>query len=83
MPRNHFFEKDYINAFKNIRLSSHSLKMLQLNYHAPNRTITAKQLARAMNYPNYNSANLHYGKLGRLIGVALRWKPLPDQKLEP
>jgi len=48
MPRNHFFEKDYINAFKNIRLSSHSLRMLQLNYHSPK-----------MNYPNYNSANLH------------------------
>lgn len=70
MPRNHFFEKDYINAFKNIRLSSHSLRMLQLNYHSPK-----------MNYPNYNSANLHQGKLGRLIGVALRWKPLPDQKI--
>ncbi len=35
--------------------------------------MTATQMAKAMGYPNYGSANMHYGKLGKLIGNELGW----------
>lgn len=30
-------------------------------------------------YPTYSAANLHYGKLGRLVGEQMGWTPLPKQ----
>ncbi|MCX5820237.1 MAG: HNH endonuclease [Deltaproteobacteria bacterium] len=34
-------------------------------------------MAKALGYPTFASANLHYGRLGRAVGTALGWDPLP------
>jgi hypothetical protein len=36
-------------------------EMLQVQYAAPNRTVTAPQLARAIGYSSFSPVNLHYG----------------------
>ncbi|VVB69382.1 Uncharacterised protein [uncultured archaeon] len=38
-------------------------------------------MAKAMGYPHYVTANLHYGKLGGLVGQELGWTPLPEFKI--
>lgn len=43
------------------------LWMLQRHYHAPERTVTARQLAALVGYRHYGSANLQYGTLARRI----------------
>jgi hypothetical protein len=61
--------EDYKIAFENIKeaASENDLKMLKANYEAPNYTVTAKRLAKAMNFANFNAANLRYGSFaGRL-----------------
>ena len=63
-----FTTAHYVAAFKKIQIAHHYLRMLQANYHAPGRTITATQMAKTMGYSRFSAANLHYGKLGRLIG---------------
>jgi hypothetical protein len=42
-------------------------RMLASHYNAPKRTITARSLAAAVGYPNFNSVNLQYGTLARKI----------------
>lgn len=69
---------DYVRAFRCLIIAPHHRRMLQAHYHAPDRTLTATQMAKAVGYPNFGSANLHYGRLGRIIGEALSWTPLPD-----
>jgi hypothetical protein len=49
------------------RLTAAQLKMLQAHYHAPDRTITATQLAEAAGYASYSGANLQYGFIGKAI----------------
>lgn len=47
------------------------IAMLKAHYHAPNRELTAGQLAEAAGFENYGAVNLHYGKLGlRLWEIA-------------
>lgn len=70
---------EYVTAFNQLTVALHHMRMLQANYHAPNRTLTATQMSKAMGYPNFNTANLHYGKLGRLVAEQLGWAPLPRQ----
>lgn len=57
------------------------MRMLQAHYHAPDRTLTATQMAKALGYPKYSAANLHYGKLARLVGEQIGWHPLPDEAI--
>ena len=42
-------------------------RMLASHYNAPRRTVTARSLAAAVGYPNFNSINLQYGTLARKI----------------
>ncbi|MBU9589602.1 hypothetical protein [Burkholderia multivorans] len=49
------------------RLTAAQLKMLQAHYHAPDRTITATQLAEAAGYASYSGANLQYGFIGKAM----------------
>jgi predicted HNH restriction endonuclease len=59
----------YVAAFSRLqsRLSEGQLAMLRAHFHAPQRSLTARQLARAADYPSFQSANLQYGILGRLL----------------
>lgn len=43
-------------------------KMLSAHYHAPDRTLTASQLACAAGFGSHQATNSNYGRLGRLVG---------------
>lgn len=77
-----FTATDYISAFRKIRRAPHHQMMLQENYYAPNKTLTAATMAKALGYYKYTAANLHYGKLACLVGEELGWNPVPKFKLE-
>lgn len=66
---------DYVAAFCSINILPHHLKMLQVHYYAPDHSLTATQMSKAMGYKNFNASNLHYGKLGKLVGEFLGWIP--------
>jgi hypothetical protein len=53
--------------------------MLRTHYHAPDRKITARQMAEAVGYPNFATANLHYGKVGGLLCDILGHEPDSDR----
>ena len=59
----------YIGAFSAIRkrLSQGQLAMLRAQYHAPERTLTASDLAVAARYRSYHGANLQYGRMSLLL----------------
>lgn len=50
---------DYVRAFRCLSIAPHHRRMLQAHYHAPDRTLTATQMAKAVGYPSFGSANLH------------------------
>ena len=52
--------------------------MLAIYHGAPFHTITASKLAEAMNFKNYNGANLRYGPLARKINKHLDLYPDTD-----
>ncbi len=54
---------EYMRAFLECReeMSEKHFAMLKAHYHAPGRTVTAGELARAVGYENFNAANLQYG----------------------
>ena len=81
MKEPRYSSTDYAKAFQRIALSAHHMRMLQAHYHAPDRTLTATQMAKALGYPKYSAANLHYGKLARLVGEQIGWHPLPDEAI--
>jgi predicted HNH restriction endonuclease len=76
-----FIASEYASALLDLQIAPHHMQMLLANYHAPNRTLTASMMARAMGYDNFNAANLHYGALGGLVGEKLGWNPLPEFKV--
>ena len=45
--------------------------MLQTHYDAPERTLTATQMARALDFSVFGAANLHYGGLAKRVGEQL------------
>jgi hypothetical protein len=65
--------QEYIEAFKSIMNDTHDgqFAMLKAHYHAPDRAMTATQLAHAAGWSDYSSANVHYGKLGKLLNGEL------------
>lgn len=61
--------KQFLKAFQKLRprLGDYHRKMLQANYSAPNRTITATQMAHTLGYRGLGAANIHYGKLASML----------------
>lgn len=49
------------------RMTEMQFAILQMQYAAPNHTVTAPQLAAAVGLKSFYPINLHYGKLGRLL----------------
>ncbi|NJL55625.1 hypothetical protein HC928_10815 [bacterium] len=47
--------------------------MLIRHYMAPNHTITATELAKAVGYKRFNAVNLQYGTLGRNLLEIMNW----------
>jgi hypothetical protein len=60
---------EYVQAFQAIerRLSEGHRAMLKAHFSAPERTLTASQLAEAAGYRGYKAANLQYGNVGRWL----------------
>lgn len=81
MKESEYKSDDYVTAFRRIAVAPHHMRMLQAHYHAPDRTLTATQMSKALGYPTYAAANLHYGKLGRLVGEQIGGRPLPEQNV--
>jgi predicted HNH restriction endonuclease len=79
MKETDYTTHDYVAALRQVTVAPHQIRMLQAHYHAPNHTLTATQMSKALGYSKYTAANLHYGKLGKLVGERLRWQPLPEQ----
>jgi putative restriction endonuclease len=77
MKKPEFKADEYVTAFRSPGVAPYHRRMLQAHYHAPDRTLTATQMAKAVGYDGFGVANLHYGKLGRIVGTALGWTPLP------
>lgn len=75
-----FSAKDYAKALCELKLTKNQRAMLRIHYAAPGHTITARQLAVAMGYNSWRATNMHYGRLGRLVGEKLGLPP--DTKLE-
>ena len=61
------------------RISTGHHAMLKAHCRATGHRLTPAQLAKAARYPQHKTANLHYNKLGKLIGEHLRFTP-PMQK---
>jgi len=72
--------RQYVAAFRKVgNLSDSHIQMLRLHYHAPERTITATQMAQAAGYDHYSVANLQYGQLGRLVSDQLEYNPMKER----
>lgn len=56
-------------AFSSIqdRLSDGQRAMLKVHYNAPDRTLTATELATAAGYESHSAVNLQYGFLGKWL----------------
>lgn len=62
----------YERALRSIGpLADAHLAMLEAQYQAQDRTVTADALADAVGYANHGAVNLQYGTLGRRLGEAL------------
>lgn len=73
--------EQYVAAFRKLQgVTDTQLQLLRLHYLAPQRTITATQMARRAGYDHFSVANSQYGRLGRLIGEQLDYNPM-QQKL--
>ena len=68
---------DYTRALRSMLplLSPTYIRMLQFHYAQPEKTVTAAAMAEAMGFKSYGAANLHYGKLARLVGNRIGWHP--------
>ena len=63
----------YAKALESIknRIGKNQLEMLKYHFNAHNRTATFGELGRHVGYKNEDGANLHYGKLGAMLGEAV------------
>lgn len=71
----------YAAAFRAIITSpaDGQVRLLRAHYHAPQRTVTAKELARLIGYTRYSVVNAQYGRLARLVGEQLDYNPEPER----
>lgn len=77
---------EYVNTLESLQndISENQMLMLKHHYHAHNRTTTYTELAEVAGYPDFKSANLQYGKLGRQIGEKLNmvFAPMDEDKTD-
>jgi len=67
--------QQYVTAFQNIKRTDHRVKMLRFHYSMPERTVTATQMAHALEHLSFITINGNYGKLGGLVGEYLDFRP--------
>ena len=72
--------QQYVAAFRRIgSLTDGQIQMLRTHYYAPDRTITATEMAHAVGHEHYSFANSQYGRLGRLVGEQLDYNPMQER----
>ncbi len=72
--------EQYIMAFRKLgSISDNQVQMLRMHYHAPERTITATQMAHGAGFNHYSVANSQYGRLGRMVGDQLAYNPMKER----
>lgn len=62
---------DYTEAFGALSLGAHENAMLSAHRNAPDRKLTAPDLAEAAGWDGAGPANIHYGNLGRKVAEYL------------
>ena len=62
---------DYAEAFGALSLGAHEEAMLKAHRNAPERKLTAPDLAKAAGWDGAGPANIHYGNLGRKVAEYL------------
>ena len=66
----------YADALRQLpSFSAIHVQMVRAHFHAPDRTITATQMARALGHERFHIANLFYGRLARMVGEQLKSTP--------
>lgn len=70
-----FTPAEYVGALNEIVPTENQWEMLRVHLAAPNHTITARHMARALAYSSYGAANLHYGKFAGKLCNALNVSP--------
>jgi hypothetical protein len=62
--------EDYRQALDQLdaSISQTQRRLLSAHYAAPARTLTASELAQAVDLGSYHATNSNYGRLGRLVG---------------
>lgn len=73
-----FTSADYVGAFKRVEPTESQLEMLRVHLATPDHTITARHLARALGFANWNAANLHYGKFAGKLCNELSVSPITN-----
>lgn len=72
--------EQYAIAFRRLgRVTDTQIQMPRLHYNAPERTISATQMAHAAGYSHYSIANSQYGRLGRLVGDQLEYNRMKER----
>ena len=75
MIRKHFGTADeYMAALRAViaeGVPEKHIELLRSHFEAPRHTATARQLAAAVGYSNYNSVNLQYGTLAHRVASRL------------
>lgn len=51
-------------------------RILEVHYRALDRQLTMTQIAQAVGWSSYSSANSHYGRLAKLMGEQTGFRPL-------
>ncbi|HWQ28265.1 MAG TPA: HNH endonuclease [Dehalococcoidia bacterium] len=65
----------YAAALRAVPVTENQRRILEVHYHAPRQTVTAKQLAHALGWRHYASVNAQYGRLGRLVAERFGRRP--------
>ena len=68
--------EEYVTAFENCEKPIKGrVKLLLAHYNSLEKTTTMTELSRMVGYNNFESGNLHYGKLARIICEDMNRKP--------
>ena len=72
-------QSDYVSALNSIRkeLNDRSLKVLQLQFQSPGRSVSSQDIRDAFNYDGIGLSNKLYGTLGRQLAEALPMQTEP------
>ena len=74
----------YTEVLRGLKMTTAQKAMLQFHFHAPNRTVTYTELAKAAGKSDYRFANTEYGNLGAAIGKKTGFEfPMAPKRSKP